>query len=53
MTPASRWPWATDPWPGSSPTWPRTVAEEVAPVVDGSGCTARMLEHLSEAVAGG
>ncbi len=30
-----------------------TVAEEVAPVVDGSGCTARMLERLSEAVAGG
>ncbi len=29
-----------------------TVAEEVAPVVDGSGCTARMLERLSEAVAG-
>jgi len=30
-----------------------TVAEEIAPVVDGSGCTARMLEHLSEAVASG
>ena len=30
-----------------------TVAEEVAPVVDGSGCTARLLDRLSEAVASG
>jgi ATP-binding protein involved in chromosome partitioning len=30
-----------------------TVAEDVAPVIDSSGCTARMLEHISEAVASG
>jgi len=30
-----------------------TVAEDVAPVVDGSGCTARLLDRISEAVASG
>jgi len=31
----------------------RTVAEEVAPVIETSGCTARLLDRVEAAVAGG
>ncbi len=50
-TPASRWPSGTASWPACSPTLARTVAEEVAPVVETSGCTARLLDRVADAVA--
>ena len=31
----------------------RVVTEEVAPIIETSGCTARMLEHIEQAVAAG
>jgi ATP-binding protein involved in chromosome partitioning len=42
----------TGPLRGAFAELARVVAEEAAPLVDASGCTARMLERIEEAVSG-
>ena len=55
-TPANLWrsPAVRTPSSGpSSPPWPALVAEEMSPLVDAAGCSARLLERVEAAVAQG